>query len=209
MPGSRFLSYAEQTLPSSVVALTVATSPLMTAVLGAMVGKRIRGLEWAGLAIGLLGVAALYVNGTTGWLHPAVLATLLASLGWAIGIIVGEKLPQPPGMMAAAAQMLTGGLALLLVGALAGERISALPSLRSGLALVYLTLFGSLLAFSAYRYLLDRTSLALATSSAYVNPVIAVLLGVGLANEPFDARIVLATVLIVASVGLIAWRPRR
>jgi drug/metabolite transporter (DMT)-like permease len=106
--------------------------------------------------------------------------------------------------MASAAQMLIGGVFVTILGLLLGQRITSLPTTQSLLALLYLITFGSLIAFSAYGYVLRRVRPALATSYAYVNPVVAVCLGVALAGESVTLLTVVAMVVILVGVGLIS-----
>jgi drug/metabolite transporter (DMT)-like permease len=114
----------------------------------------------------------------------------------------------PQGLMASAAQMLGGGAALFLLALIHGDRPMPGAAGTPLIAIVYLTLFGSLVAYSAYGYLLRNVSPSLATSYAFVNPVIAVLLGVGLAHEEIRWTTVFAMVVILAGVALVAWRPQ-
>jgi drug/metabolite transporter (DMT)-like permease len=106
-------------------------------------------------------------------------------------------------MMASAVQMLTGGALVLVVGLAAGERIPATVSTRSVAAMIYLALFGSLLGYTAYTFLLKNVRPALATSYAYVNPVLAVLLGIWLAGERITGMGVVAMFVILAGVVLV------
>jgi len=171
-------------VPSGVAAVVVSTMPLWFALFARLWGERIGRLEWLGLVLGLVGVALLNL-GADLRANPAAAALLfLAPISWALGSVWSRSLRQPPGLMASAAQMLTAGAAFVPVALLRGERFGQMPSLSSSLALLYLITFGSLLAYSAYVYLLSRrVRPALLSSYAYVNPVVAVLLGVGLAGE--------------------------
>jgi drug/metabolite transporter (DMT)-like permease len=110
--------------------------------------------------------------------------------------------------MAAAAQMLTGGGALLLAGLLRGERIQDLPGLGPWLSVAYLSVFGSLFAYTAYAYLLAHTRPAVATSYAYVNPVVAVILGVTLGGEVIGGWALVGLPVILAGVGLVGLAQR-
>jgi len=106
-------------------------------------------------------------------------------------------------MMSAAAQMLCGGISLALIAALRGEHLAALPTARATLALAYLLVAGSILGFSAYIYLLHHTRPALASSYAYVNPPVAVLIGVALGGEHVDALEIVGMIVIIAGVAAI------
>jgi drug/metabolite transporter (DMT)-like permease len=124
-------------------------------------------------------------------------------MSWAFGSAWSQNLKLPQGMMAGAAQMIAGGAVVLAVSYAVGERIVAMPSWRSIAAIVYLGIFGSLVGFTAYVYLLGRVRPALATSYAYVNPVIAVTLGVLLAGEQVTTSGITAMAIIVLGVALV------
>ncbi|EQY61085.1 hypothetical protein G952_02050 [Escherichia coli UMEA 3240-1] len=104
---------------------------------------------------------------------------LIGSISWAFGSVYGSRITLPVGMMAGAIEMLAAGVVLMIASMIAGEKLTALPSLSGFLAVGYLALFGSIIAINAYMYLIRNVSPALATSYAYVNPVVAVLLGTG------------------------------
>ena len=167
---------------SGVAALAVATVPLFTLLFSQLFGQRNTTLEWGGIVPGPLGIVLLHL---------------------------GSNLQARP---AGAAEMLVGG-AVLLVGSLAsGERLEHWPSTSGWLALVYLILFGSIIAFSAYQYLLRNVRPAAATSYAYVNPAVAVLLGTLFAGERIGGIEGLAMLVIISAVvliGLPQWRASR
>src|SRR5690606_22315715 len=134
---------------------------------------------------------------------------VFAAAAWAFGSMWSKHLPLPNGPMASAAEMLVGGAALLLASALSGERLTAMPTAAGWGALAYLVVFGSIIAFSSYLYLLKHVRPAAATSYAYVNPVVAVLLGIVFAGEHIGAEEWLAMTVIVSAVVLIGvpqWR---
>jgi drug/metabolite transporter (DMT)-like permease len=135
-------------------------------------------------------------------------ALLVASASWAFGSLWSRRLELPKGPMAVATQMLGGGVALALVSLGRGEHFTAWPSARAWGALAYLAVFGSLVAFSAYLYLLARVRPTVASSYAYVNPVVAMLLGAAVGGESVPPLAFLATPLILASVAVVL-RPRR
>ncbi|MGH8354163.1 MAG: drug/metabolite exporter YedA [Pseudomonas sp.] len=197
---------------SGVAALAVASVPLFTLLFGLFWGQRHTGLEWAGIALGLAGIALLNL-GSNLQASPAGAAVILfAAASWAFGSVWGKSLPLPNGPMAGAAEMLAGGAALLVGSLLSGERMTSLPTAAGWGALAYLVLFGSIIAFSAYLYLLKQVRPAAATSYAYVNPVVAVLLGILFAGERIGAEEWLAMLVIVGAVvliGLPQWRARQ
>jgi len=129
---------------------------------------------------------------------------LFSALTWAFGSMWSRRLPIPKGLMAAATEMLTGGAVLFCAAVLRGERMTALPDARALGAFVYMIVFGSIVAYSAYAFLLAKVRPALATSYAYVNPVVAVLLGAAFAGERVTALALAALALILAGVAIVA-----
>lgn len=201
--GTGLVTLAERDASSSVAAMVLAVSPLFAALFARLWGERTGGREWLGIGVGLLGIALLNV----GELRATPLAAallLLAPLCWTFGSQWSRRLPLPAGLMGSAAEMLAGGLLLGLLSLGLGERWTP-PSAASLWALAYLTVFGSLVAYSAYMYLVAHTRPALATSYAYVNPVVAVLLGVGLGGETLTGLGWAAMGVILTGVVLVAW----
>lgn len=197
---------------SGVAALAVATVPLFALVFGLIWGQRTSGLEWAGIALGLVGIALLNLGSNLQASPLGAALILFAAASWSFGSMWSKQLPLPAGPMASAVEMLAGGVALLLGSALSGERMTSLPTPAGWGALAYLVVFGSIIAFSAYLYLLKHVRPAAATSYAYVNPVVAVLLGVSFAGEHIGAEEGLAMLVIISAVvliGLPQWRPSR
>lgn len=196
---------------SGVAALAVATVPLFTLVFGRLFGQRNSGLEWAGLGLGLCGIVLLNLGSNLQGSPAGAVLILFAAASWAFGSVWSKRLPLPAGPMASAVEMLVGGIALLLGSQLSGEHLQQLPDLRGWLALGYLVVFGSIIAFSAYLYLLSNVRPAAATSYAFVNPAVAVLLGVLFAGESIGWPEALAMAVIIGAVvliGLPQWRAR-
>ncbi|MFJ3449531.1 drug/metabolite exporter YedA [Pseudomonas sichuanensis] len=194
---------------SGVAALAVATVPLFTLVFGLLFGHRNSRLEWAGIALGLVGIGMLNMGSNLQASPMGAALILFAAAAWAFGSVWSKQLPLPQGAMASAAEMLVGGAALLIGSALCGERLTQMPTAAGWGALAYLVLFGSILAFSAYMYLLKHVRPAAATSYAYVNPAVAVLLGIVFAGEQIGAEECLAMAVIIGAVvliGLPQWR---
>lgn len=211
--GNGGVTWAEQTVPSGLTSLVIATVPLWLVLLE---WRRTRGarpdlLTSAGLLIGFAGVALLLSarNGPAGTvIHPlGGLVLLGATLSWAAGTIYAKHLPRPASILQTGAmQMLAGGVLLCVAGALAGEipRIRfAEISARSFASLLYLTVAGSAIAFSAYAWLLQTSTPARVGTYAYVNPIVAVALGWGLGGEVVGPRTLLAGATVVAGVALI------
>jgi len=194
---------------SGVAALAVATVPLFTLLFGLLWGQRNTRLEWAGIFMGLAGIALLNLGSNLQASPLGAALILFAAASWAFGSVWSKSLPLPQGPMASAAEMLVGGLALLAGSFFSGERLTQMPSAAGWGALAYLVVFGSILAFSAYMYLLKHVRPAAATSYAYVNPAVAVLLGILFAGEQIGAEECLAMAVIIGAVVLIGipqWR---
>jgi drug/metabolite transporter (DMT)-like permease len=196
---------------SGLAASAVAVMPLWAALWSGLFGRWPNRLEWAGLVVGFTGVVLLSREGDFQSSGLGMLLMILSPFLWAFGSVVSSRLRMPQGLMASAAQMLTGGAVLIVAGLARGERIEEMPGLGPWLALAYLTVFGSLFAYTAYAYLLAHTRPAVATSYAYVNPAVAVALGVTLGEEVIGvwALVGLPIILLgVALVGLAQRRPR-
>ncbi len=181
--GNGLVCYAEQDVGSGVAAVAVASMPLFAALFTGMYGEWPNRRETIGLVIGFAGVVVLNLGNSLSGSRLGALALLAAAAAWALGSAWGRRRDMPPGPMNTAAQMVCGSAVLLVFSLLGGEQLPAHPSVQSTLAIAYLAVFGSIIAFSAYLYVLKRARPALATSYAYVNPPVAVLLGVMLAGE--------------------------
>jgi drug/metabolite transporter (DMT)-like permease len=185
--GNGMVCVAEQTVASGLAAVAVASAPLWMALFSALRGDRPTRVELVGLAIGFTGVVWLNAGGSLAASKIGIVALVVATVAWAFGSIWsrGRDLPSP--FMTAAAQMLVGGVVMLAAGWLLGERFHGMPTMKGWLSVAYLAGFGSIVAFSAYVWLLHNVRPVLAGSYAYVNPAIAVLLGAWFAHERFGA----------------------
>ncbi|KJH74111.1 MULTISPECIES: drug/metabolite exporter YedA [unclassified Pseudomonas] len=208
--GNGAVSVAEHTgVASGVAALAVATVPLFTLLCGYFWGARNTRLEWAGIVLGLIGIAMLNLGSNLQSSPLGAALLIFAAAAWAFGSVWSKHLPLPQGAMASAVEMLVGGVALLIASALSGEHLDSLPPIEGWAALAYLTLFGSIIAFNAYMYLLKNVRPAAATSYAYVNPAVAVLLGIVFVGETIGIEEALAMAVIISAVvliGLPQWR---
>ena len=203
--GGGMTAFAEQWITSGIAAIGIATVPLWAAIFGGLFGSWPTRIEWLGITVGFLGVAALSLDDNLQANPIGAIAILMAAASWAFGSILSQRLSLPSGPMGFAAEMLAGGGFLIVLGTLRGERISAVPSTQAALAWIYLVFIGSLVAFSAYMYLLARVRPALATSYAYVNPMVAVLLGSALADEQITVYGLIGMAVILTSVGVISF----
>lgn len=209
--GNGAVVLAERTVPTGMAALFIASEPLCVAVLSWLGagGEAPRGRRLVALLAGLGGVALL-VSGRdmAGADVLGVALCLLSSLSWAAGSLYSIRAPRPPSaLVATAIQMLAGGALQLVAGTLLGEWSSFDPSqfsLASITALLYLVIFGSLVAFTAYQWLLQNVTPTMAATYAYVNPVVAVFLGWLILGEQITALTVAAAAIIIASVVLIS-----
>jgi len=208
--GNGGVSVAEHMgVASGVAALAVATVPLFTLLCGYFWGARNTRLEWAGIVLGLIGIAMLNLGSNLQSSPLGAMLLIFAAASWAFGSVWSKHLPLPQGAMASAVEMLVGGVALLIGSALSGEHLEAMPPIEGWAALAYLTFFGSIIAFNAYMYLLKNVRPAAATSYAYVNPAVAVLLGIVFVGETIGIEEALAMLVIISAVvliGLPQWR---
>ncbi|TDR80545.1 drug/metabolite exporter YedA [Paludibacterium purpuratum] len=204
--GNGLVTMAETRVSSGVAALVVATVPLFTTLFSRMLGFPTRLREWSALALGFCGIVLLNFGANLGASPLGALLLILACAGWALGSALSKRVPQPKGMMSSAVMMMCAGVELLCGSALMGERLVAIPPLAGWLAMLYLAMFGSIIAYTAYLYLLAHVRPSLATSYAYVNPVIAVLLGMSLLGEHVGTVEWAGMGVIVSAVVLLAWR---
>lgn len=209
--GNGLVCYAEQTVASGIAAVAVASVGLFMAIFAGLYGQWPNRLEWLGLIVGFAGVIVLNLGSGLRASPLGAAALVLASIGWAYGSIWSRQRDMPAPMMGAAAQMLCGGIPLGLMALASGEHFARIPSLHATAAFIYLIVAGSILGFTAYIYLLHNVRPVLATSYAYVNPPVAVLLGVALGGEVVHALDIVGTVVILAGVVAITLaksRPR-
>jgi len=211
--GMGLAAWGEQTVPSGVTALVIALMPAWAAILGRVFYReRQPGLALVGIVTGFVGIAILAAPsflGGTGALEPfGLAAVLLSPVAWAAGSVFashGAVLPRRP-LVASGLQMLIGGAVLAVAGVLTGELgdldLAAITG-RSAFAVGYLIVLGSLIAFTVYGWMLRVAPLPFVSTYAYVNPIIAVILGAIILNEPLDLRTVVAGAVIVVAVSLI------
>ena len=201
--GAGALAYAQLSIGSGIAAVGIATVPIWVALFSGLLGDWPNRVEWFGIALGFFGVMLLSLRGNLKADPRGALLLLASSLTWALGSFLNPRLPLPRGAMAAASEMLAGGLLLLILGVLLNERFHGMPSLRSTAALLYFSIAGSVVAFSAYLYLLQRVSPALATSYTYINPAIALGLGILFAGETITRAELAAVAFILCGVAVL------
>jgi drug/metabolite transporter (DMT)-like permease len=210
--GNGMVAVAEQHISTGLAALLVASVPLWLVVFRIAARDRPALLTLLGVLVGFGGVAALSLSGggetasTTG-----IVVILVASLSWSIGSFLSARIPMPPNVWAASAvEMAAGGLGLLVAGLSFGERLDpAAVSGRSWAGLVYLILVGSLVGFTAYTWLLGNAPISLVSTYAYVNPAVAVVLGVLVVNEVATPQMIAGGAVILVGVALVVSTERR
>jgi drug/metabolite transporter (DMT)-like permease len=203
--GNGAVCLAETSVPSGLAALVIAGTPVFALLFAwALSGARPRLLEWLGIVLGLAGMALLNLDLHAAASPWAIAVLFVGAASWAGATVLQRRLDMPAGPMSAAVQMLGGGASLVVMSALRGERfeLAAVP-ISAWLALAYLVVFGSIVAYTAFVYVIGHSRPALATSYAYVNPVVAVGLGVLFAGETVSAPIVAGMLVILAGVGLV------
>jgi drug/metabolite transporter (DMT)-like permease len=211
--GNGAVSWASQRVPSSMASLLVATVPLWVVLCETVQGKRAGAPQWFGVAIGLVGVGLLVTPADGHWSSAAVdpigaMVLVMGSLSWTIGSLFSRTaVLAKPAALAISMQMLVGGALLLLLSLISGELSHTqwgLVSTSSALSVLYLIVFGSLIGFSTYMWLLRVASPTAVGTYAYVNPLVAVLLGVWLAGERLPPQAFVAMLVIVGGVAMVS-----
>lgn len=200
--GMGSVTRAEVHISSGATVALISLLPLATALWSTLFGRRLRPIEWLAVALGAVGTLVM-ISGQDLQASPgSTLLVLLSVACWSLGTILSQRLPGAPGAMGFAAEMLAGGVLNLAVSAASGESWARPHSAPVLWAWVYLVVLGSLVAFSAYRFLVERVSATLASTYAYVNPPVALAVGAGLGAERFSANVLLGLPIVLASVAL-------
>ncbi|GGP23741.1 drug/metabolite exporter YedA [Silvimonas iriomotensis] len=207
--GNGFVCLAEQSVSSGLAALLVASGPVFAIVFGWLFGTRPKLLEWLGVGLGIIGVGLLNLDATAAASPGGVILVVIAAATWSFATILQRRLDMPKGGMSAGVQMLGGGVVLFIMSQALGEHLPThVPAASIG-ALLYLITFGSIVAYSAFVYVINHSRPALATSYAYVNPVVAVLLGAVFAGESISLPLMGGMAVILGGVALIVWAHAR
>jgi drug/metabolite transporter (DMT)-like permease len=206
LAGNGLVTLAERDVASGVAALVIAVVPLYVVLLRAATGDRPPLATLIGVLLGFAGIAVL-ADPHGGAKTSGVVLLLLASLAWSFGSWVQARLPLPRDPVVVTAwEMATGGAAMMVVGLLHGEPgdrpISGITA-QGWSAFAYLTVFGSLLGFTAYVWVLQNAPISLVATYAYVNPAVAVLLGTLLLDEPLTGRLLIGGVVVLAAVAVV------
>jgi drug/metabolite transporter (DMT)-like permease len=202
---SGMMAYGMRTVTTGTAAVMVATVPLFATIFSAFTGGRVSRGEWFAVGLGLTGIVLLNHGDPSPSSTFGTLAILCAAIFWAGGAHLAGRLTQPSNLlMSTALQIGLGGLISTGIALMSGERLTHI-GLGAGLSFLYLMLIGSMAAYVAYNFLIRHTSTIVATSCLYVNPIVAVMLGALLLGEIVTRWTVIATVVILMSVGLSLW----
>lgn len=216
--GNGGVVFAEQWVPSGLAAVLVATSPFWMATVESALpdGERMRVNTLAGLMIGFAGILVLVWpdltldRGADRNFLFGVIALQIASFGWALGSSYSKRRGRSDHILGTTAlQMLAGGLMMVAAGTVRGEWAQLFFTPRTITSLVYLSTIGAIGGFVAYTYALRHLSVSFVSLYAYVNPVIAVTLGVLLLDEPFNMRMATAAAMVLVGVAVVRWKPAR
>ncbi len=209
--GNGLVCWSQQRVPSGLTSLVISCVPILMGVLDAVRPGGHRPPPWVifGIATGFAGLVLLIgpVGGVSAVDRIGATGLLIACLSWSAGSLFARSAPLPANpLLGIAIQMLTGGLLLMIAGFALGEgarvHLQAV-SLRSMLSLLYLAVFGSIVAFSCYVWLLKNTTASIASTYAFVNPIVAMLLGWAFAGETLGARTLVAAAIVIAGVAMI------
>ena len=197
----------DQGVDSGMIATLIAVQPMLMSLWGGLSGTWPKRAEWVGMTFGLAGVAVLMADRGLDGTSAGIALVFFACFNWSLGSTLSRRFDMPVGAMAPAVEMAAAAIVFMALSLVTNESIR-MPSVRSGLALAYLTVFGSVIAFSAFTYLIAQVRPSLAMSYAYVNPVIAVMLGALLANERLSAHLLMALPIILLGVAVVTNAPR-
>ena len=203
--GNGSVAIAERWVSSGATVALISVMPLATAIWSGLFGAWPRRSEWAAIALGAAGAAVMLLGRD---MQSSILGTLIILAGttsWSLGTVLSRRIDIPHGLTGFGAEMLAAGLILMGLSAAAGEhwRIASTPEVQA--AWIYLIVFGSMIGFSAYRFVVEHVSPMLASTYAYVNPPVALLVGWGLGHERFSSNTLLGLPIVLCAVGLLAW----
>jgi drug/metabolite transporter (DMT)-like permease len=205
MSSTAATAYTLRVVPTGIASVASGAVPLWSALLAHLWGERARPREWLGLAIGFFGIVLLNAKSELSAHVFEAVVLAAASVLWSVGALLGRFSKQPRGAMASAVQMLTGGWTIALTGLVVGERIEAVPGPKPLAAFAYLVLVGSIIGYSAFAYLLPRVRTGLGTSYAYVNPIVALVLGVTFLDERLTGSTIVASLFALGGVAILGF----
>jgi drug/metabolite transporter (DMT)-like permease len=203
------VTIAERTVSSGAAVALISFMPLVMALWSGLLEKWPKRSEWLAIAVGTLGTLVMVTGADLRASPSGTLLILSGTVAWSLGTVLSRRIELPAGAMGFAAEMLAGGVIALVMSVAFGERWALPQSSAVWWAWAYLVVFGSLIAFSAYRVLVDRVSPTLASTYAYVNPPVALFVGWLLGNEKFSMNVLLGLPIVLAAVGWHTWSQMR
>src|SRR3984957_17617871 len=203
--GNGAVSVAEHWVSSGATVALISIMPLATALWSGVFGDWPRRAEWIAIALGGAGAAVMLLGRDLQGNIIGTLLILLGTISWSLGTVLSRRLDIPHGPTGFGAEMLTAGLMGLVISAALGEHWTIPAAPRIWWAWGYLVVFGSLIAFSAYRFVVERVSASLAATYAYVNPPVGLVVGWWLGKETFSANVLLGLPVVLVAVGWHAW----
>jgi drug/metabolite transporter (DMT)-like permease len=207
--GNGGVAVAEHSVSSGATVALISVMPLATALWSGVFGEWPRRWTWAAIVVGAIGAAVMLMGRDLQGSISGTLVILLGTTCWSLGTVLSRRVDIPHGPTGFGAEMLTAGVLALGLSAVLGEHWALPTSPRVWWAWVYLVVFGSVVAFSAYRFVVERVSATLASTYAYVNPPVALFVGWWLGNESFSPNILVGLPIVLAGVALLAWTQAR
>jgi drug/metabolite transporter (DMT)-like permease len=209
LAGNGTVALGEHWVSSGAAVALVSSVPLTTAAWSCLFGERPARLEWLAMGVGTLGIAVMLLGHDLQASRLGVAVVLGGSLCWSLGTVLARRVALPAGATGFGAEMLCAGLGGFLISALAHERWTFTTAISPWAAWGYLVIFGSLIGFSAFRFLVERVSVTLATTYAYVNPPVALFIGWWLGHEKFSTQLLMGLPVVLAAVALQTWAHAR
>jgi drug/metabolite transporter (DMT)-like permease len=203
------VTMAERTVSSGAAVALISVLPLAIALWSGLLEKWPGREQWLAIVIGLIGTLVMIIGADLRASPGGTALILFATLAWSLGTVLSRRIDVPHGAMGFAAEMFAGGIVALVISAAFGESWVLPRSAPVWWAWAYLVVFGSLIAFSAYRLLVERASPTLASTYAYVNPPVALFVGWWLGNETFSANVFIGLPIVLAAVALHTWTQLR
>ncbi len=203
--GNGGVAVAERWVSSGATVALISIMPLATALWSGAFGQWPRRMEWGAIALGTLGIAVMLMGRDLQGSGIATLIILVAVTSWSLGTVLSRRLDVPRGPTGFGAEMLSAGVMALLVSVMLGERWGLPHQPKIWWAWGYLVVFGSLIGFSAYRFVVEQVSPTLAATYAYVNPPVALIVGWWLGHESFSANVLVGLPIVLIAVALLAW----
>ncbi len=203
--GNGGVAVAEHWVSSGATVALISVMPLATALWSGIFGEWPRRMEWGAIALGAVGATVMLTGRDLQGSAAGTLVILLGVTCWSLGTVLSRRVDIPHGPTGFGAEMLAAGLMALVVSAVLGEHWALPHAPRVWWAWVYLIFFGSMIGFSAYRFVVEHVSPTLASTYAYVNPPVALLVGWWLGNESFSPNTLLGLPIVLCAVALLAW----